>query len=513
VGKTDAQGHGRTDARRAPATWFLAAALLLVAAGLVVLRETGVLRPNGSPGHGRVTSLVVLPLVNLSGDTTQEYFADGMTEALITELDKVAALTVISAHTAMTYKKKADMPLPAIAKELGVQGVVEGSVVREGGQVRIAARLIDGRTDGQLWDSTYDREASGILVLQAEVARTIASAIGATLSPEETRRLQLSRRVNPQAYDEYLLGRHQAARWTAEGFERAIARYRRAIALDSTFADPHASLVDAYWQAASLGLMSAQQAAPQAKAAAERAVALDPGSARAHTALAEVRSTFEWRWGEADAELRQALELNPGLSDVHYLFSALLTILGRHDEAAQHALRAVALDPLQANLRTQLGWVYFYAGRFQESIAAEKKALELEPSFWAAEMELGWNYSTLGRHQEAIDAIGRALKADPENQVALSSAAFINARAGRSEVARRYRDSLLALGRKGVWVDPYNVGWAYAFMGETDRAVEYFSRAIAERSPTVWGLKTEWLPEPFKIDPRYHALLRRIGLD
>jgi len=486
--------------------------LLVVAAAVAALHESGVLWPGTRPGSNRVTSLVVLPLVNLSGDSTQEYFADGMTDALITELDKVSALTVISAHTAMLYQRSAK-PVPQIARELHVQAVVEGSVQREGSRVRIGARLIDGRTDRQLWDSTYDREGSGVLALQAEVARTIAVAIGATLTPVETRRLQVHRAVNPQAYDEYLLGKHDAAAlWTSENLRRAIAHYRRAIALDSTFADPQAGLVEAYAVLENGAFMPAREAGPLATVAAERAVALDPGSAGAHAAVALVRWYWQWRWTVADSEFRLALTLNPGLSDVHDFYGMLLTYLGRHDEAVQHARRAAALDPLQADVTQWLGWVCFYARRFQESIAAEEGTLALDTTYFFAHMMLGLNFSALGRHGEAIAALARALKPDPESQLALAGATIIYARAGRLAAARNFVDSLQALVRK-EWVDPYLVGWAFTWLGETNRAVESFNQAIAERSGEIGGLKTEFLPEGFKADPRYHALLRRIGLE
>ena len=491
----------------------LAAGVLVIAAGAVVVLKTGVLGSSRGPAGGRVTSLAVLPLRNLSGDSTQEYFADGMTEALITELDKVSALTVISAHTAMLYKRS-PKPAPEIARELHVQALVEGSVQRESGQIRITARLIDGLTDRRLWDSTYDRAAAGVLALQAEVARTIAGAIGATLTPEETSRLQVSRKVNPDAYDEYLLGRYQVSLWTAAGYERAIAHYRRAIALDSTLADPYVGLAEVYgWWLVGSGPMTAKQMAPLARAAAERAVALDPGSAGAHIALALVRSFLEWRWAEADGEYRRALELNPGLSDVHEWYGSYLTDMGRHDEAVEHARRSVALDPLRADLRTNLGWAYFAAGRFEESIASESRALEMDPSFWAAHMELAMNYSALGRHQAAIEAARMSLQDAPQSQDVLGVAASIYARARQPAVARRLLDSLAAAGRRGQWVDPYGPGPALAFLGDTDRALEAFNRAIEARSPAVAFLKVEWLPEGFKADPRYHALLRRVGLE
>jgi tetratricopeptide (TPR) repeat protein len=411
----------------------------------------------------------------------------------------------------MGYKGK-QMPLRAIARELGVQGIVEGSVMREGGQVRITARLIDGRTDRRLWDSTYNRQMAGILALYSEVARTIAGNIGATLTPEEARRLQVVRTVNPQAYDEFLLGRREAMLWTSTGFPRAIVHYRRAIALDSTFADPHAGLVDAYWGLALIGDLSPKASASLAEAEAERAVALDPASARAHLALAQVRSNWQWRWEDADREFLRALELNPGLSDLYVTYVTVLTGLGRHDESVRRALRAVALDPLQAAAWSQLGWAYFYAGRLQESIAAEDSALRRTPSFPVAHMVRSWAYSALGRHPEAVAAVDSALAGDSLYQPVMGSAALVYARAGRPAESRRHLDALLSLGRT-KWVDPYNVGWAYAWLGETDRALAAFSRAADELSPSLFGLKVEFLPERFKADPRFHALLRRIRLE
>jgi len=510
LGNADAPGHRRTGAPWSPLARWLVAAGVLVAAGALI--ATGVLRPSGSAGgRARLSSLAVLPLRNLSGDSTQEYVADGMTEAIITELGKISALTVSSRTSSMGYKGK-QMPLRAIARELGVQGIVEGSVMREGGQVRITARLIDGRTDRRLWDSTYNRQMGGILALYSEVARTIAGNIGATLTPEEARRLQVVRTVNPQAYDEFLLGRREAMLWTSTGFPRAIVHYRRAIALDSTFADPHAGLVDAYWGLALIGDLSPKASASLAEAEAERAVALDPASARAHLALAQVRSNWQWRWEDADREFLRALELNPGLSDLYVTYVTVLTGLGRHDESVRRALRAVALDPLQAAAWSQLGWAYFYAGRLQESIAAEDSALRRTPSFPVAHMVRSWAYSALGRHPEAVAAVDSALAGDSLYQPVMGSAALVYARAGRPAESRRHLDALLSLGRT-KWVDPYNVGWAYAWLGETDRALAAFSRAADELSPSLFGLKVEFLPERFKADPRFHALLRRIRLE
>ena len=494
----------------------LIAGLTVVAAGVGVVLKTGVLRPPRSAGGAPLSSLAVLPVANLSGDSTQEYFADGMTEALITELGKVSALTVLSRTSVIGFKGSRER-LPEIARQLNVEGILESSVLREGGHVRIIARLIDARdarTERSLWTDTYDRDVASILVLYAEVARTIAGAIGATLTPEETRHLQVSRRVDPQAYDEYLLGTYESQAATAAGQEQAMVHYRRAIALDPTFAEPHAGIVEAYWGLSGFwGSPSAQESAPLVQAAAERAVALDPGSALAHAALAHVRSFWEWRWDEADGEYRRALELNSGLMLVHFRYSDFLLAIGRYDEAVKHALRAVELDPRHALQRFNLAAVYFYAGRFQQSIAAAEKAVELDSSSSWSHLYHGWNYSVLGRHPEAIEAVDRALRLDPENQWIRAGAAVVYARAGRTAVARRLLDSLLTLGRKGTWVDPYNVGFAYAWLGETDRALDYFNRAVEQRSLLVGLLRAYWLPDSFKADPRYHALLRRINLE
>jgi TolB-like protein/tetratricopeptide (TPR) repeat protein/tRNA A-37 threonylcarbamoyl transferase component Bud32 len=512
LSRAEAPGSRGTGAQLMGFAKWLVAAGVLVAAVLVVLLATGILRLGAASGGGvRLSSLAVLPLRNLSGDSTQEYVADGMTEAIITELGKISALTVSSRTSSMDYKGK-QMPLRAIARELGVQGIVEGSVMREGGQVRITARLIDGRTDRRLWDSTYNRQMAGILALYSEVARTIAGNIGATLTPEEERRLQVVRTVNPQAYDEFLLGRREAMLWTSTGFPRAIVHYRRAIALDSTFADPHAGLVDAYWGLALTGDLSPKASASLAEAAAERAVALDSASARAHLALAQVRTYWQWRLEDADREFLRALELNPGLSDLYVSYVTLLTGLGRHDESVRRALRAVVLDPLQAAAWSQLGWAYFYAGRLQESIAAEDSALRRTPSFPVAHMVRSWAYSALGRHREAVAAVDSALVGDSLYQPVMGSAALVYARAGRPAESRHHLDALLSLGRT-KWVDPYNVGWAYAWLGETDRALAAFTRAADELSPSLFGLKVEFLPEAFKADPRYHVLLRRIKLE
>jgi tetratricopeptide (TPR) repeat protein len=344
------------------------------------------------------------------------------------------------------------------------------------------------------------------------VARTIAGNIGATLTPEDARRLQVVRTVSPQAYDEYLLGKADFALQTADGDRRAIAHYRRAIALDSTFVDPHVGLVGAYRNIAIIGAMSPQEAGPLAKTEAERAVALDSGSAQAHRALASVKRV-EWRWDEADREYRRALELNPGASDMHSGYASLLTELGRLDEAVQHVRRAVELDPRSGSPWGFLGYVYFYAGRFPESIAALQRALELDPADWTSRVYLASNFTSLGRHQEAIETVSRVLKQDPENQVLLQVAAITYAGAGRPVEARRYLDSLLAVGRKAGSVDAYSLGCVYAWLGETDRALAYFSRAADAHSANVTVLKIDWLPAHFKADPRYHALLRRIGLE
>lgn len=464
--------------------------------------------------HPATIPVAILPLVNLSGDSAQEYLADGVTDALITELGKVSALTVTSRTSAMLYKGSLK-PLRQIARELGVDHVVEGSFLWEGGQVHITARLIAARDERRLWTETYDRPAGTVLALYEEAARTIAGAIGATLKPEERSRLAASAPVDTAAYKEYLIGNYQAGLWTAEGFTRAIEHYRRATALAPDFALPYAGLVEAYTWSGGLGTMSPMEAGPLAIQAAERAVALDPQSAQAHAALAEARLQFQWRFADVEREFRWALELNPSLATAHYLYGWFLTGMGRHDEAVAETKRARQLDPLQMSYRIQMGWVCFYASRYQESIGSLDSALALDSTLAWAHNHLSWNYSAMGRHQEAVAAIDRALRlalrGDPGNQIILSTASFVYARAGRPAEAHRYLDSLLAMSRTEVVVDPYVIAAAYAWLGDTDRALELYGRAVDRRSFGVWALKVEFLPQRFKADPRFKALLRRMG--
>jgi serine/threonine-protein kinase len=497
--------HSRTRSR-AGRVAAVVAGLLLIAVSAVVVLKTWILDPSEGP---RLKSLVVLPLVNRSGDSAQDYFIDGMTEALITELGKVSSLTVTSVTSAMTYKRS-PKPLRDIARELGVESVVEGSVLREGSRLRIAARLIDGRTDRQVWDSTFVRDAGNILLLYGEAAQTIAGAIGATLTPDETRRLQVARTVDTAAYNEYLLGRRDAWTWTPDGFSRAIGHYRRTVAIDPTFTPAYAGLAEAYRWSTAFGTLAPAEAMPLGQAAAERAVALDSASAAAHVALAGVRAD-QWRFPEADREYQRALALNPSLVDAHNEYGTFLTLLGRRDEAVREAVRARQLDPLTVNIRVQLGWVYLLTGRYRESLAALDSALALDSAAFWAHSHKALDYSALGLHPEALAEIAKALAASPGNQVVLTVASVTNAHAGRTAEARGYLDSLLALGRRGVWVDPYLVGMARANLGQTALALESFGRAVEQRSFLVWGLKTEILPASFKSEPRFRALLRRMG--
>ena len=327
---------------------------------------------------GRIKGLAVLPLENLSRDPEQEYFADGMTEALITDLAQIRALRVISRTSAMQYKgaKKA---LLEVARELNVDAVVEGSVLRSGDRVRISAQLIHAATDHHLWAKSYERDLRDILALQSEVARAIVDEIKIKLTPREQTHLARIRPVNPDAHEAYLKGRYQWNKFTEEGLKESIEYFKRATDIDPTNALSYAGLANSYSKLALFSYLAPSDACPRGKAAATKALELDNKLAEAHTAFGLIKFFFEWDWAGAEQEFKHAVELNPNSVDALVPYSEYLLLTGRFDEGIAAGKRALELDPLSSAANLNLGWAYFEARRFDASIAQIKKTLELNP--------------------------------------------------------------------------------------------------------------------------------------
>jgi len=463
-------------------------------------------------GTSRIRSLAVLPLENLSGDPEQEYFADGMTEALITELSRIKALRVISRTSAMRYKNT-DKSLHEIASELDVDAVVEGSVLRVGDRVRVATQLIDASTDRNLWAESYDRELRDVLALHSEVARAVTREIEVALTPTEVSRMSDAGTVLPEAYEAYLRGRYHLNKFAPDEVEKAVSYFERAIAVEPGYAAAYAGLAESYnW----LGtvFLGEPPASSRRKAvvAANRALEIDPNLAEAHTALGWAEFSG-WEVGAAERAFQRALELNPNSSEARRLYAYLVASREDFDEAVRQARMAVELDPISAIAQTALGHMFLLAGRYDEALTEFGKALELEPHFMFALQLRGTTLLHSGRFEEAVTTFER-LNAMPGggSVVAVAGLGCASVGAGDTSRARALLSGLLARSET-EYVPPAPIAWLYSCLGENDEAVAWLERASGERMVTLRLALRAWWPkdDPFRADPRVQKLLSRIG--
>lgn len=471
---------------------------------------TRALRDLPPPTPGKIESLVVLPLENLSRDPEQEYFADGMTEALITNLAQIRALRVVSRTSAMQYKG-VRRPLPEIARSLRVDAVVEGTVARVGNRVRITAQLIEAATDRHLWAHSYERDMSDVLALQGEVASHIAEEIKVQVSREESARMAPLHRVDPEAYEAYLRGRHHWNRRTDAEIRKGIEYFKQAIAKDPLYARAHAGLAYAYDTMGTYNFIPPAEAFAMAAPAAARALELDPSSSEAHTALGGVLFTYKWDWNGAEAELRRAIALDPNFPDAYHWYSDLLSALGRSDEALASIRRAHALEPLSLTINMSIGVCLFYARRYDETIAQQKGTLEFDPTFAPALRNLGGAYEQKGLYEEAIETYGKAMALSPHDLSAKALLAHAYAVSGRREEGRRLLDELTAQST-GRYVSPYSLAAIHVGLGDTDRAFEYLEKAFELRDRGLAWIKVAPRLDPLRPDPRFSDIVRRMKL-
>ena len=451
-----------------------------------------------------INSIAVLPLENLSGDPEQEYFADGMTEELITDLSKISALKVISRTSVMQFKHK-KQSLPDIARQLNVDALIEGAVVREGDQVRVTVQLVDGGTDRHLWAENYQREMRGILALQAEMAQAIASEVNARLTEEERSRLTVAHLVNPAAHELYLRGRYHLNR-RGPGHpgevEKARDFFEQSLKMDAAYAPAYSGLADAYlrlvWQGA-----PRQEGLALGKAAALKALELDESLAEGHVSLAESKE-FERDWAGADQEFRRAIGLNPNYAHAHHWYSQFLSEVGRHDEAIAEIRRAFDVDPLSPRTWTP-GDALYMARRYDEAIAYAQRLLELDPSEPAAYRILVFAYKAKGdldRHMEAWSKYVLLMKFEtPETAAAMM---HLYARGGIKAAAR----ATLLKARKEDW-DAEDLARIHVILGENEQALRYLELSV-EQGGGVW-LKVDPDWDSLRADPRFQKLLRRMN--
>jgi TolB-like protein/DNA-binding winged helix-turn-helix (wHTH) protein/Flp pilus assembly protein TadD len=457
-----------------------------------------------------IRSLAVLPLKNLSGDVSQDYFTDGMTEELITQLGQISSLRVISSRSAMFYKD-VDKPLADIARELSVQAVLEGSVLRSGDRVRITAQLIRVPADEQMWAQSYEGELRDTLALQSEVAQAVAEQIRATLSRRQQAVLRNRKTVNPAAYEDYLKGRYFWNKRTGDGLKKAIDYFSRAVETDPTYAEAYSGLADAYalsgdW---AYGVLAPQDAFRQARAAATRALALDDALGEAHTSLAFALDLYAWDWAAAENEYKRAIELNPGYATAHHWYAWHLLVMGRNGEGIFEMRRAESLDPLSLIISANLAEALCVAHLYDESMKQSEKTLGMDPNFAVAHYALGQALEQKHMHDEAIAEFQRAIELSGHSGAFDSNLAYVYAVSGRKVEAEDIVKDLVARPDKNPSIDA-NIALVYVGLGDNDQAMIWLNKAYEARFNPSILLRPGF--DRLRSDARFVDLRRRLGL-
>jgi TolB-like protein/DNA-binding winged helix-turn-helix (wHTH) protein/Flp pilus assembly protein TadD len=456
-----------------------------------------------------IGALAVLPLEDLSNDPAQQYFADGITDELITDLAQISNLKVISRTSTAQYKgtKKS---IPEIGKALHVDALIEGTVEREGDRVRIRVQLIDSATDRHLWARTYDRELRDVLLLQGEAAHDIAQEIlGQVSAPPAGPVAMPPAPVNPEAYEAYLKGRYFLNKRSSEGIKTATGYFEQAITIDSRFALAYAGLADCYSLLGS-DTLPAAVASAKARTAALKALDLNPSIAEGHTALAVVHFYYDWNWSDAERELQRAIQLNPNYAAAHHWYSVYLSAMGRFPEAAQEAERAHELDPLSPSITISLATEYRDGRRYDRSVELLSAVLELDPNFAAAHHGLGKTYGAMGLSQLAIEEFQKAvaLSHDSENRAAL---AYAYSASGKRAEALKIVGQLAAQPAT-TYVSPFDLAAVFTGLGEKDKAFSYLNQAYRDRDSRLPFLAIDRWFDPLHSDPRFVDLCHRLGL-
>ena len=501
-----AQGLAETKRSSSVLRWTIPLlALCVVIAGVAVwkMRSTSHSAPV-------IRSLAVLPMESLSNEASQDYFADGMTDELISDLGQISALRVISRTSAMTYKH-ARKPLPQIARELSVDAVVEGTVQRSGDRVRISAQLIDAHSDKHLWSQSYEGELKDTLTLQSQVARAIADQIEINLNAQEQAALKSVKVVDPQAYESYLKGRYFWNKRTADGLRVALAYFNQAIEEDPKYAQAYSGLSDTYallgdWQYA---VMTPKEAMPKAKAAAMKAIELDNSLGEAHNSLAFCLDGFDWDLKGGDKEFLRALELNPGYATAHHWYAWHLSLMGRYPEAIVEMKKAQNLDPLSLIIQADLAELLVIAHQYDESIQESRKAIEMDPNFAMAHNQLGQAYLQKKMNEPAVAQLQMAVQLSDGSPTCVANLARAQSASGNKSEALK----LLAELKKrsnASYSHGSEIAAVYAGLGDANQAMSWLEKAYDERFNPGVLLRPGF--DPLRSDARFQDIVRRVGL-
>jgi serine/threonine protein kinase/tetratricopeptide (TPR) repeat protein len=465
-------------------------------------------------GHEEaIDSIAVLPLENLSGDPQQEYFADGMTDALITELSKIGALRVISRTSAMRYKGTEKL-LPEIARDLGVDVLVEGSVLHAEDKVRIMVQLIKATPEKHLWAYDYERDLRNIITLQKEVAQAIAREIKITVRPEEQARLTQSRPINPEAYQLYLKGRFFSNKRTEEDLKKAIDYFKETIGLDPNHALGYIGLADSYLMLDAYTEPTLKEAYLKAREAVLKALEIDSNLAEARTSLAWIKMEYDWDWGGAEREFKRAIELNPGYATAHRWYSRYLMYMARFDEAIEEIKHALELDPLSLVNNSAVGSVLYYARQYDRAIEALRKTIEMDPNFSNNHLYLGKVYLQKSMYEEALTEfqkekeLSRSLSSILESWIGITYLQM-----GKRSEAQDVLDDLIERKKKQGNIRTIIAAFFYFALGKHDQGFEALEKEIKEREIGPWRLKISPVYDSVRSDPRFIALLNKVGLE
>ncbi len=490
----------------------IAGAVLLASAGSIqsIRSFSQVLSSRGGAAPKTYNSLAVLPLQNLAGDPNQEYFADGITDEIITDFAQVGSLRVISRTSAMRYKNT-NRPAQQIGKELGVDALVEGTVERVGSRVRVRIQLVDAATDRYLWAKVYDRELSDVLVLESSVAYDIVEqACGQMAAQTAFGNSGGPRAVNPQAYEAYLQGRYYWNKRSSETLTRSIELFQRAVSLEPKLAVAYAGLADAYSILGS-DVLPVDVAQQRARQAANTAIALDPSVAEAHAARALVAFYYEWDWKTAETEFETALRLNPNYATAHQWYSYYLDAMQRFPEALHEAQQAQQLDPLSLSIDTTVAGKYLANQQYDQAVAIDKRVLEMDPGFVPAHRCLAKVYEARKMWPEALEELKKEVDLSPDSSRALADLAYGLGLTGDRTEALRIVKNIEGLSTK-KYVSPFEVAKVYVAINDHDNALRYLEKSYREHESQIPFLDVTMALYPLHSDPRFIALVRRVGL-
>jgi TolB-like protein/DNA-binding winged helix-turn-helix (wHTH) protein/Flp pilus assembly protein TadD len=478
----------------------LSVATLVLLAAIVI----GVRSRSSGNAAAEIRSLAVLPLTNLSGDPEQDYFADGVTDAIITELGKITSLRVISRQSVMQYRST-NKSISEIARDLNIDAVVEGTVIREHDRVSVTAQLIQARPERHVWAERYDRQLNSILALQSDVAHGIAGEIRAKLTVPEQSKLTSTRAVNPQAYEAYLKGLYHIDKPGREGVRKSSEYFRRAIDIDPTYAPAWAALADTYNRGAIRGFQPPLEAYPLAKAAVAKALSFDNRLPEAYVLAGVIKFRFDWDWAGADRDLKRALQLNSSSSRAHVAYATYLLAMRQFDAAINEAQRALDLDPFAPQRHLDLAWKLYFAGQHDAAISRLRKMLELMRDSALAYATLARSYTAKGLHREAIAACRQALSLPGDAEV-LSVCGAVYAKGGRKNEAREILARLLA----DPGTSPYQIAFLYDALGDTNEALRWLDRAFKARTSEMFFMRITPFSSSLRAEPRFQDVVRRM---